>query len=301
MLTEDTLRTHIRGVLSRRPDWSTDLAEFQAEAAWITGDWEKVESLGQLGRPMGPVLLGLQQQRPLPPLLEVARQQIGQNLISRQYGRVYDVILKLHQLREIELIHNMAYEFTQDTVVPNVNRAVISRKRKADFIKVLGGRFDTTSPTFRVREAILTIRRTALNLVDIPELRGQIGQAWIQSSRIARKAGYEQTAYTAALQARESEAPFAFVQQAKLLRGHDGVFKALTSLKNSVKLVLSLEAKKEEEAKEEERKKANKIMGQEDPAETFIRDRHLAKVNFHTIRRILNVGCAAGGSMGDRD
>lgn len=214
---------------------------------------------------MGPVLLGLQQNRPLPPLLETARQQIGQNIISREYGRVYDVVLKLHQLREIELIHNMAIEFSQDQTHSNINRAAISRKRKADFIKVLDGRFDTTSPTFRVREAILTIRRTALHLVDAPELRGQVGQAWIQSSRIARKAGYEQTAYTAALQARECDAPFAFVQQVKLLKGHDGVFKALTSLENSVKLVLSLEASKNEK--------------DEDPTETFTRDRQLAKVS----------------------
>jgi len=267
---KDTLRTHIRGVLSRRPDWSTDLAEFQAEAAWITGDWEKVESLGELGRPMGPVLLGLQQNTALAPLLDAARQQIGQHIISREYGRIYDVVLKLHQLREIELIHNMALEFNQDQMTSNINRAAISRKRKADFIKVLDGRFDTTSPTFRVREAILTIRRTALNLVDVPELRGQVGQAWIQSSRIARKAGYEQTAYTAALQARECDAPFAFVQQVKLLRGHDGVFKALTSLENSVKLVLSLDAKEKE--KEKEKRK------EEDPTEIFLRDRHLAKV-----------------------
>ncbi len=66
-------------------------------------------------------------------------------------------------------------------------------------------------------------------------LKAEIGLAWIASSKNARKAGHEQTAYSATLQAKESNAPFAFVQQAKLLKGHGEALKALIDLENGLK------------------------------------------------------------------
>lgn len=66
-------------------------------------------------------------------------------------------------------------------------------------------------------------------------LKAEIGLAWVASSKNARKAGHEQTAYSATLQAKESDAPFAFVQQAKLLRGHGEALKALSELENGLK------------------------------------------------------------------
>ena len=70
-------------------------------------------------------------------------------------------------------------------------------------------------------------------------LKAEIGLSWIASSKIARKAGHEQTAYSATLQAKEAEAPFAFVQQAKLLKGNGEPLKALTDLENGLKPLLA--------------------------------------------------------------
>lgn len=275
-LRADTLQTHIRGVLSVRPEWTNDLAEYQAEAAWITGDWTRLEQLGDLGGPMGLVLSGLQKDQPVAPLLEVARRRVGQGIISKDYARNYDVVLKLHQLREIELVWDAKARRpnTASMDLDDNNAAVVARKARNDFVQMLQQRFDTTSPGFRVREAILTIRRTALSLVDVPDLRDEIGRAWIQSSRIARKAGYEQTAYTAALQAKQVDAPFAFVQQVKLVKGSDGVFKALTSLENSVKPI-----KDEIDRQNELDKRTKKVRSVEEKEECFARDRQLAKAS----------------------
>ncbi|KAJ7893431.1 hypothetical protein B0H14DRAFT_2684894 [Mycena olivaceomarginata] len=41
----DTLRTHVRGVLTRNPEWQLALAGFQVESAWMVGAWEDVEDL----------------------------------------------------------------------------------------------------------------------------------------------------------------------------------------------------------------------------------------------------------------
>ena len=178
------------------------------------------------------MLLGLHRHDDMRRLLQTARRQVGAGFVSRQYGQIYSTVLKLHQLRDIELIHQTATAISDNA--DTVNKTGIDRKHTQDLIQVLGDRFLKTDSSFRTREAVLAIQRTAFGLVDLPELNGEIGRAWIKSSSIARKAGYEQTAYTSALQAMERDTPFAFIQQAKLMREHDGAFKALSSLQNSV-------------------------------------------------------------------
>lgn len=56
--------------------------------------------------------------------------------------------------------------------------------------------------------------------------------AWLTTSKIARKAGHVQTAYSAILQAMALHAPFTFVQQAKLMRANGQPLKALSELEN---------------------------------------------------------------------
>ena len=261
---QDTLRTHIRGVLSRRPGWSDQLAPFEAEAAWITGDWSVVESLGTRGPPLGPVLLALHHKMDSTLKLREARLRIGQTITSRQYHRAQDAILQLHLLHEIEMIRQSNHAIL--TYKDPINHRVVTQKLALDLINALDERFETTSPLFHVREAILTIRRSAFALVNASELRFEIGQCWIQSSKIARRAGYEQTAYSAALQAGESDAPFAFLQQVKLLRVQGGAFKALTTLENSVNPLF-------------ERASGEQI------DDEFARDRQMAKVGLqHLVR-----------------
>lgn len=233
-LIADSLRTHIRGVLNRHPEWRDELSSFTAESAWIIGDWVQVEALGPTATPLGPVMLAMQQREAMSEVFVRARRQIGLSIVSRQYARAYEGVLRLHQLHDIELIHNTALGIRNagDTV----NTAALNAKAAEDLMRVLNVRYSTTAPSFRVRESVLTVRRAALGLVNVGDLNGEVGQAWIQSSRIARKAGYEQTAYTSALQASERDTPFAFVQHAKLLRWHDGAFKALSLLENALNL-----------------------------------------------------------------
>ena len=263
-LKKDTLRTHIRGVLSRRPAWSAELASFEAEAAWIIGDWETVEQVGAGAPPIAQALLALRKGNQVEATLAVARRDIGNTIDSIHYSRSYDTILQLHMLHEIDMIHNANSAILQTK--DSVNHHAITQQSARDLVKSLDQRFLTTSPSFRVREAVLTIRRAAFGLVNASQLKPQIGQAWIQSSKIARKAGYEQTAYSATLQAKEAEAPFAFLQQAKLLRAYGGAFKALTNLENAVTPLLQ-----------------TAVIDLTD--EGFVKDRNLAKVSYRTWRR----------------
>ncbi|UOH82515.1 hypothetical protein LQV05_005222 [Cryptococcus neoformans] len=228
----DTLRTHIRGVITRHPDWSLQLAPFAAEAAWIIGDWDTVRQVGPDCPPIGQALLALHEDGDLSSVLTRVRREVGAGITGKGYTPVYEALLQLHLVQEIAMIQGTKKEI--QIVSKSKNRHKVVQQHVRQLTASLDSRFYTTSPAFRVREAILSIRRTALGLMNTPSLNPEIGDAWILSSKIARKAGYEQTAYSATLQAREADAPFAFVQEAKLRRAQGSVFKALTDLQNTL-------------------------------------------------------------------
>ena len=59
-----------------------------------------------------------------------------------------------------------------------------------------------------------------------------MGQCWLLSAKLARKAGYEHTAYSALLQAERSKSAFTVIESAKLARIHSGPVRALQELDN---------------------------------------------------------------------
>jgi serine/threonine-protein kinase ATR len=63
-----------------------------------------------------------------------------------------------------------------------------------------------------------------------------IGQSWLLSAKLARKAGYAQTAYSAVLQAQQLGTPFSFIESAKLTRVGGEPLRALRELENSLSL-----------------------------------------------------------------
>lgn len=61
-------------------------------------------------------------------------------------------------------------------------------------------------------------------------VRSIIGTAWLATSKIARKAGHAQTAYSAVLQARRMDTPFTFLQSVKLVKAVGEPIRALQEL-----------------------------------------------------------------------
>lgn len=66
--------------------------------------------------------------------------------------------------------------------------------------------------------------------VDASSLSQAIGQAWLETAKIARKAGHYQTAYSALLQASENRAAFSYIQGCKLTKDNGDALKALHEL-----------------------------------------------------------------------
>jgi len=106
-------------------------------------------------------------------------------------------------------------------------------------MRVLDERLELTSPTFRIREGILNMRRTAFGQ------RGaggeeQIGPLWLETSKIARKAHHFQTSYSALLQGVRLHAPLAYYQSAKLKAATDQSQRAIQELDGALRSVLNL-------------------------------------------------------------
>lgn len=77
--------------------------------------------------------------------------------------------------------------------------------------------------------------------------RREISKAWLNTSKIARKAGHSQTAYSAILQARVIGDPFSFVESCKLVKADGDAHRALQELENAIARMPSLDSSYETE------------------------------------------------------
>lgn len=231
----DTMRTHIRGVLAVNPEWEKMVDSFYVEGCCILSDWAEVKKrLNKEGAgPSSPshatarVLLAMHEgdQACLQKSIKDARSLLGKPLIAAgksSYVSVYESVTQLHMLHELGMISEAL----------GVSRSTTSSQMTlSNLSKALEARLASTLPSFRTREPLLSVRRSAFSTRKQEDFRAEIGQSWISSSKIARRTGHTQTAYSAAMQASQWKAPFAFIQKAKLLAIGDQSQAALQELK----------------------------------------------------------------------
>ena len=180
--------------------------------------------------------------------LSRARLALGNPIVAsggREYRHTYEAVLNLHLVHEVELIHQFSEQMQMGT----------TRRSEAqdELTKALNIRLNSTLPSFKTREPILSMRRTAygIRLVlavepklfrDRPNvlvsrqrcgaLSGEIGRSWLITAKIARKAGHWQTAYSAILQAQESRTAFSLMQKVRLIRATGEPLRALQELEH---------------------------------------------------------------------
>lgn len=245
----DTMRTHIRGALSAHPEWEDLLDAFRVEGACILGDWDEVQMRTQRSQAKSPehsigrALLAMRQNdaEVFSKVLVQARQDLGKPLVAAgkaSYPAIYGSVLHLHMLQELEMIRSHARTHAGDRVGA-LTRATASDKG-SDLNRSLAARLDATLPSFRTQEPLLSLRRTAFAaLPSSLGARTEVGEAWIATAKIARRAGHMQTAYSATLQATQNRATFAFVQRVKLLAKEEQTHAAIRDLVNSLNTLVS--------------------------------------------------------------
>ncbi|KAK0554083.1 hypothetical protein OC845_000897 [Tilletia horrida] len=232
----DNLRTHIRGILTKHPEWRDSLAAFTLESSWSLGQWDDVaESVSHVQDPLpehgiGKAFLCMREddQVGFRAAVQEARGLVGRPIFTAggtKYAQVVDSITQLHMLHELEMIQ----------AVPKNSQA--GSGQVTDLLQSLRARYHSSVPSFRTREALLSLRRSAFGVRgDSPDLIAEVGRCWTTTSKIARKAGHMQTAYSAVLQAIREKAPSAFVQNAKLLASNGDVQHALREVDTALHL-----------------------------------------------------------------
>ncbi|KAI0650476.1 hypothetical protein C8Q79DRAFT_901502 [Trametes meyenii] len=241
----DTLRTHVMGVLTKHPDWSAHLVGYQVESEWMVGHWDNVQTLVDQAeaRPapifLAQVLLAMRtgDEVRVKASLSEARRVLGAPITAsglNGYRRSYDAVVNLHLVHELKIINGIVKEIREGPSGATQG----SQKSFDKLLQHLSARFDLTLPTFRIREPILNMRRTAFNLSGSHSgvVKDAIGKWWLTSSKIARKAGHTQTAYSAILQAQRCNTEFSFVEGARLIRARGDPLRALQELEKSMRL-----------------------------------------------------------------
>ncbi|OSX59349.1 hypothetical protein POSPLADRAFT_1048687 [Postia placenta MAD-698-R-SB12] len=239
----DTLRTHVKGVLTRNPAWASLLVGLQVEGEWMVGNWDEVKALvsstvsNTAPVLLAQVLLALREGNisAINETLSNARRHLGAPIAAvgtNGYRRSYESVLNLHLLHELEVIHERVLSLPSNLQDGPGRRQVLS-----GLTQRLAARLDSTLPSFRVREPILATRRVAFALSpDAQSMDAAIGQSWLTSAKTARKAGYWQTAYSAVLQARQYQIKFSFVESAKLVKASGEPLRALQELESNMRL-----------------------------------------------------------------
>ena len=162
------------GVLTRHPEWETILAGFQAESAWMVGAWSDVQKLvksvdtqtSTSSVVIARVLLAMREGNSddVEVMLSQARLVLGAPITAagtRGYRRSYEAALDLHLTHELEMIYKGTFALTQE---PQESSQQERRRSIAEFSRTLSRRLDLTLPTFRSREPVLSMRRTAFAL-----------------------------------------------------------------------------------------------------------------------------------------
>jgi serine/threonine-protein kinase ATR len=160
----DTLRTHVEGLLHRRPEWEPELVGYHIESTCMVGKWEQVQELAVTNSELpsvliAKVLLALRsgQEQTISSTLAEARRCLGAPMAAagpKGYRRSYEAVLDLHLLHELQ------------TICCDIPLAHNTRRHAsmAKLDKWLSARLESTQPSFRFREPIISLRRTALSL-----------------------------------------------------------------------------------------------------------------------------------------
>ncbi|XP_062843465.1 serine/threonine-protein kinase ATR [Trichomycterus rosablanca] len=231
-----TVMTQVNGVLANRPGWKSDLNAYRVEAAWKLSQWDLLDDYlasdnksNTWGVRLGQLLLSAKKQDSdaLCERLKLTRKEQVVPLSAASfecgtYQRGYEYIVRLHMLSEME--HAFTQLQKEDGGV-KMNQLMLN----------WDARLLMTQNSFRAKEPVLALRRALLSLRKGTECEEQVGQCWLQSTRVARRAGHHQTAFNALLNAENSHLSELFVEKAKWLWSKGDVHQALIILQKGVK------------------------------------------------------------------
>ena len=150
----------------RNPEWEIPLSGFRLEGAWMSGDWQSVSDIitkhshGSWEHSIARILLALKSQidQDFTDAMSLALMELGAPVTGAGeigYRRAYDAVLKLHLVQDIQTVRKS---------ILHLQHGGQKRQILSELFNDLAHRLNSTLPTFRVREPILSIHRTAFAL-----------------------------------------------------------------------------------------------------------------------------------------
>nr|XP_020472290.1 serine/threonine-protein kinase ATR isoform X1 [Monopterus albus] len=232
-----TVITQVNGVLANKPQWKSDLNTYRVEAAWKLGKWDLLEDyLGSDHQSstwsvrLGQLLLSAKKQDAdtfYEKLKVVRKEQVvplsAASYECGTYQRGYEYIVRLHMLSELE------HTFTELQKQQEISTLSLSHVPPH-----WSDRLEMTQNSFRAKEPILALRRALLSLGSQSVCKELVGECWLQSARVARKAGHHQTAFNALLNAENMHLAELVTEKAKWLWSKGDVHQALIVLQKGV-------------------------------------------------------------------
>uniref|UniRef100_A0A3B4Z4L9 Serine/threonine-protein kinase ATR n=1 Tax=Stegastes partitus TaxID=144197 RepID=A0A3B4Z4L9_9TELE len=232
-----TIITQVNGVLANKQQWKSELNTYRVEAAWKLGKWDLLEDYlssdrqsSTWGVRLGQLLLSAKKQDAetfYEKLKLVRKEQVvplsAASYECGTYQRGYEYIVRLHMLSELE------HTFTE-LQKPKEGSAPSLSQLPPHW----SDRLEMTQNSFRAKEPVLALRRALLSLGPQTVCQELVGECWLQSARVARKAGHHQTAFNALLNAENTHLAELVTEKAKWLWSKGDVHQALIVLQKGV-------------------------------------------------------------------
>uniref|UniRef100_A0A8D3CTB5 Serine/threonine-protein kinase ATR n=1 Tax=Scophthalmus maximus TaxID=52904 RepID=A0A8D3CTB5_SCOMX len=232
-----TVITQVNGVLANKHQWKSELNTYRVEAAWKLGKWDLLEDYLSSDRHsstwsvrLGQLLLSAKKKdaETFHEKLKLVRKEQVVPLSAASYEcgtyqRGYEYLVRLHMLSELE------HTFTE--LHKQRDRSTASLGQLPPH---WSDRLEMTQNSFRAKEPILALRRALLSLGSQSLCQELVGECWLQSTRVARKAGHHQTAFNALLNAENTHLAELVTEKAKWLWSKGDVHQALIVLQKGV-------------------------------------------------------------------
>ncbi|CAN9502464.1 unnamed protein product [Ophioblennius macclurei] len=232
-----TVIMHVNGVLANKSQWKSELNTYRVEAAWKLGKWDLLDDYLDSDQQsstwsvqLGQLLLSAKKQDDetfYEKLKLVRKEQVvplsAASYECGTYQRGYEYIVRLHMLSELEHTFTELQNHKGDST-PSISQLPPH----------WSDRLEMTQNSFRAKEPILALRRALLSLRPQPVCQKLVGECWLQSTRMARKAGHHQTAFNALLNAENAHLAELLTEKAKWLWSKGDVHQALIVLQKGV-------------------------------------------------------------------
>ncbi|KHJ46616.1 FATC domain protein [Trichuris suis] len=215
-------RRYVDGLVVDRPDWSEQLHSCRVETLCRLQDWGALdvelkrlpESFGwsaDVGRLM--LIASKQNLEDFRIAVAPVRSRIAEEmsvafLSSDSYELVYQHVLKLHQLHEIERVVELSISLEREdltSVLSDLSTAWNNR------LKLMQSSPECQTPVLELRRQLLDFLPECSVTLDLRDT------SWLQSAKVARRAGYLHSAWSNLAQVKGKRLHAVFTEEAKLL------------------------------------------------------------------------------------